>query len=302
MDFCHILIYNLYLKNAVLRRFHKIMLSDIMDRTIYITPQGNLDIEICQCGSEACESKHFFGPAIRNHYLVHYILEGQGIYKKGDKTYHLKEGQGFLISPFELTYYEADSENPWKYIWVGFEGKKAEELLAHSGLTSSTPVFENSNICPNMINMILAEKEANVEMNILGELYKMFALLIKPETQTYFSDIHPDLKNASAVQRAIDYIQNNIGKDISITQIANDLGYNRSYFSQLFKRETGSTIMRYVINYRMDMACKLLSEAGLRVSDVSRSIGYKDPLFFSRQFKKEMGMSPEVYRGSGGSG
>lgn len=76
----------------------------------------NIDLYLAYCGIEYCYPSHSFGPAIREQYLLHYILDGKGIFKVNNKTYNLTKGQGFLINPNELTYYEADKYEPWKYI------------------------------------------------------------------------------------------------------------------------------------------------------------------------------------------
>ena len=80
------------------------------------------------CGKESCQPGHYFGPAVRPHYLIHVILEGKGIFQKSGVTYSLKKGDAFLIPPMESTYYQADQEDPWIYAWVGFDGKSCPEL------------------------------------------------------------------------------------------------------------------------------------------------------------------------------
>ena len=66
------------------------------------------------CGYSTTAPLHSFGPAVRPHYLIHFILNGKGIFQKGDKTYHLETGQGFFIEPDELTFYQADAKEPWE--------------------------------------------------------------------------------------------------------------------------------------------------------------------------------------------
>ena len=85
------------------------------------------------CGYSTTAPLHSFGPAVRPHYLIHFILNGKGIFQKGDKTYHLETGQGFFIEPDELTFYQADAKEPWEYLWVGFNGTMVPELLKQIG-------------------------------------------------------------------------------------------------------------------------------------------------------------------------
>lgn len=70
------------------------------------------DLLLQFCGYSTTAPLHSFGPAVRPHYLIHFILNGKGIFQKGDKTYHLETGQGFFIEPDELTFYQADAKEP----------------------------------------------------------------------------------------------------------------------------------------------------------------------------------------------
>nr|WP_325240264.1 AraC family ligand binding domain-containing protein [uncultured Oscillibacter sp.] len=68
----------------------------------------NIDAMIYTCGYENCEPGHSYGPLLRNGYMVHYILSGKGVYQCRGRTFHLGEGEAFLICPGELIYYLAD--------------------------------------------------------------------------------------------------------------------------------------------------------------------------------------------------
>ena len=94
------------------------------------------------CGKESCQPGHYFGPAVRPHYLIHVILEGKGIFQKSGVTYSLKKGDAFLIPPMESTYYQADQEDPWIYAWVGFDGKSCPEILSQTVFSHSF-IYQN---------------------------------------------------------------------------------------------------------------------------------------------------------------
>ena len=77
--------------------------------------------KIVQFGEESCKSNHSYGPAIRNHWLLHFVRSGKGHFDNKRACYELSGGSMFIIRPGEVTYYEADSDDPWHYEWIGFE-------------------------------------------------------------------------------------------------------------------------------------------------------------------------------------
>ena len=86
--------------------------------------KGNLFVNCC--GMSKTEPLHCFGPAIKPHYVIHFVLSGKGMFSIGNKEYLLEQGYGFVIPPDELTFYQADEQNPWTYVWIGFNGSMAE--------------------------------------------------------------------------------------------------------------------------------------------------------------------------------
>ena len=91
-------------------------------------------LRIYYCGREQCAPGHFWGPAIRPHYLLHVVLHGKGEFFYQEKKYELSAGDAFLIEPMQTHYYQADKEDPWEYAWVGFTGSDAATI--YHGLCS----------------------------------------------------------------------------------------------------------------------------------------------------------------------
>ncbi len=85
------------------------------------TPK-DYDLMVYHYGHEKCKSEHYW-TGVRDHYLLHYIISGRGTFIYNNESYHLREGQGFLICPNTLSYYRAHKDEPWEYCWVGFHGR-----------------------------------------------------------------------------------------------------------------------------------------------------------------------------------
>lgn len=99
------------------------------------------------------------------------------------------------------------------------------------------------------------------------------------------------------VVAAIDFIAENYNDpDLSVSQIAENLGVSEGHLSHIFKRETDYTILNHITRYRINRAMKLLKENGVKVYEVAEMVGYRDITHFSATFKKLVGISPSEYQ------
>ena len=98
------------------------------------------------------------------------------------------------------------------------------------------------------------------------------------------------------VRFAKEYVKDNYGKDIRLSEIAKAGNINPAYLSRIFSEEIGETFSDYLIHYRMQIARELLCDISINVSEVARQVGYGDVKYFSRTFKKVVGISPKDYR------
>ena len=94
-----------------------------------------IDLILYQFGWEQCSPLHQFGPAKRNHFLFHYVLSGKGRLETSGQTFYLGAHQGFLLCPDQISSYYADPDDPWKYVWLEFDGLRARECMKLAGLS-----------------------------------------------------------------------------------------------------------------------------------------------------------------------
>lgn len=248
------------------------------------------------CGYSTTSPLHSFGPAVRSHYLIHYILNGKGIFQTDDKTYHLQAGQGFLITPDDLTFYQADQEDPWEYVWVGFDGKAVPEILTHIGISQANPVFQ----CDKkdelywLINdmMVHSRFSFSSAMRRTGLLYQFLSVL----AESSVTAAEPDNIENAYIHLALDYIKNNYWDTIRVYDIARYLNIDRSYLYTLFLEHMNQSPQEYLTTFRLSRAAALLSTTSYSVEQISISCGYSNPATFSKAFKRFSGFSPSDYR------
>src|SRR5690554_1730181 len=257
-----------------------------------------MDLNMYQCGSQECPPGHGYGPAVRDHYLIHFIHSGKGRLQTENRTRRLGAGDGFLICPDVVTYYEADREDPWNYSWVGFHGLKAGFYLEQAGLSRENPVFHYANreYLGGLFHRMQQAKEyrRSRDVKLLGLLYLFLAELM--EINPGNSPSNPPGGKQAYVAKAVSYIAENYSRKITIDGLAGYVGLNRRYFSAVFKEILGLSPQKYIMEFRMDKACELMRNEILSLGDIARSVGYDDPLTFSKAFKKIKGLSPRAYR------
>ena len=229
-------------------------------------------------GYEECDKKHSFGPAIREYYLIHFVVAGYGKFEIGTKSYSIGPGDMFVIPPEEETYYEADSVNPWSYIWVGFtaDSPLPFELGDVVRCPQAETIFEAMKNCETMTGGLSAY--------LAGKLWELFSLFL--ENEIHCKDY---------VESAVDCIHTEYMKNITVAKIAQRLNIDRTYFSTLFKNKMNISPKQYIMNYRMNIAVSLLTEKRKSVSVTALSVGYSDVFTFSKMFKRHFGVSPNEY-------
>lgn len=244
-------------------------------------------------GHEKCIPSHTFGPAVRSHYLFHFIIEGKGTLKILDQVYHIKAGEGFVIFPGELAWYSADAMEPWEYVWIAFDGPDAVGILKKCGLHNKNHHFIN---CPASLLteqfLYMFESADGDEDSVyrhLSDLYALFDLMKKSSPRV--SD-----RRQSYVNTVKEFIHNNFVYDIKISDVANAVGLDRTYLYRLFKEATGDSIQGYLIKYRLKASMDLLKTTDLSITEIAISSGFKSCSAYSKHFTHYFNQSPLKYK------
>jgi len=259
-----------------------------------------LDLQVYYAGEEACAPGHGWGPLVRDHFVLHLIDAGRGVFESGGRRRELGPGQGFLLWPGAKARYQADRHAPWRYRWVGFNGAKATLIVAAAGLAPETPEFGAAGqakklvACQRRILAAAAGRGAARGLAETGALFELFAILAAR------SEGRPPpapTRQECYIQRAMEFVERNHSRPVSVTEIARHAGIERSHLAHLFRQTLNSSPAAYVISVRLRKAAELLlGRPDLSVKEIAYSVGYGDPLFFSKSFKKLKGLPPLEFR------
>lgn len=271
---------------------------------IFLFPNDHfLDIRPYQYGWEACEPLHSFGPFVRNHYLFHYIISGRGMLyshsSNGEiQEYRLEANQGFLICPGQVNLYTADEQNPWKYVWIEFDGMHAEECLLRAGLKQDQPIYRPRSMEEGTLlrkrMLYFSENSMKSPIHLVGCLYLFLDELI--EFSGCRQNITEKKQQDFYINEAVVYIQQNFNRELTVDEVAAFCKLNRNYFSRKFKKEMGCTPQEFLIKQRLTNAAELMRLTDLPIKAVAAQCGYPNQLYFSQAFKKCYGLPPQEWR------
>lgn len=257
--------------------------------------KGSLYVNCCGCSQT--EPLHSFGPAVKPHYLIHFVLSGKGIFRFADKEYHLEAGYGFLIEPETLAFYQADGQDPWTYVWVGFAGSEAENYLHAMGLSGRHPVFksERSEELYDTVRDMMEHNTFGMANDLRRNgLLSIFLSLIASGADVV--DKNETDKGNAYVRKAVSFIQSNYCNPIKVTDVAEYVCINRSYLYTLFQNYLGLSPQQFLTAFRITKARELLESTSYSIESIALSCGYTDALNFTKAFRAMKGVSPSAFR------
>lgn len=226
-----------------------------------------------------------------------YCTKGKGHCILDNKQYQVNANQ-FIIIPATDKYicYWADETEPWTIYWLHYASDKIDIVnkQLHIGISKAPvtiPVNENSlRIWHNIYNTL---EMGYSQENLISASFSLFYLL----ATFLFPERHAD-KNHSGdiITKTIEFMRQNLNKNLTVEDMASKHGLSSSHFSNLFRKATELPPIDYFIHLKMQKACQLLYFGTEHVKGIAQELGYDNPYYFSRLFKKHIGCSPKEYR------
>ena len=237
-------------------------------------------------------------PRGRKDFQLLYIASGKAHFHFDGKEQIVTAGHMILYRPKEPQKYEYYGEDQTEVYWVHFTGGNVTNLLRSYGLTDDKKVFycgsgmEYQTIFRSMINELQMCKESYPEM--LEMYLKQIFIMLQRFFQT--SAKVSNTQASEEIDKATLYFNEHYSEDIYVDEYAKEHNISISWFIRNFKHYTGVTPMQYILNKRIYNAEALLQNPQYNITEIANIVGYDNPLYFSRIFKKAKGLSPSEYR------
>jgi AraC-like DNA-binding protein len=231
--------------------------------------------------------------------ILIYCLRGKGWYVVKDKRFEVGAGE-FILLPATREYliYGADESDPWTIYWVHFSGKDMSVFNRSFGIglfDGPQKIFFNEKglqIWDTMYqNLEMGYSKENLANTNLC-LYHFIATFLYP-------DKHHNEKKQDArdmIKDTVLYMRKELSAKLTVQDMAKENNLSASHFSSLFRKGTGMSPMDYFIHLKLQKACLMLYNSDIKIKEIACTIGYEDPYYFSRLFKKYMRVSPDKYR------
>lgn len=262
----------------------------------FVNYESSDDFYLYEMGSNKCEPSYSYTHTVVKRTIIHFVVSGRGHLVLNGKRFDVLPHQAFIIPEGIPTYYCADDNDPWEYIWFHIGGPKFPQILSEAGVTPENPVFVPTEHAEEIESLARDNLENySREYYCIGNLYKICDYMREYSVNKKLKESNSTLYY---VKTTIAYIQLKYSEPINIEKIAFACGLNRSYLTRLFKKATGYSLQEYLTFYRMKMAVKLLSESDLNIQDIAAAVGYNDSFTFSKAFKRQFEKSPKDYRNS----
>ncbi len=231
-------------------------------------------------------------------WVLIYCTAGCGWARVGNASLRIRPGQA-LVAPAGAPHaYGADPDDPWTIYWVHLDGTKvamlpelleldSEEPLLHPGRDPAIPtLFEK------MLSILGRGYTPDNLLSASMALGQLVTHLVVLRHRSPNRDDNLDQR----IRRVIDVMQGNLGRSLKVDELAREANLSSSHLAAVFKKRTGFTVLDFFIRLKIQRACFLLDTTDQSVKAIAADLGFDDPLYFSRCFRRVHDNSPTQYR------
>ncbi|MEO8254922.1 MAG: AraC family transcriptional regulator [Flavobacterium sp.] len=226
-------------------------------------------------------------------YLFLYCLEGEGWVKINGKTINLKPNTAFIIPENTPHKYGSSLKDAWSIYWIHFAGKYAETLYNRFSPSKEEAIkiaFEESRI--SLLNEIIKLLENDFSDEKMELIH--FRLLTFFSSMCYSNTSDNPIEDK--ISHSIIFMKSHLSQILTIGELADQVFYSVSRYSELFKQKTGYSPIQFFIRLKIQKSCEYLNFTNLNIKEIGKEVGFDDPYYFSRMFKKQIGLSPMQYK------
>lgn len=233
----------------------------------------------------------------REHVLI-VCQGGQGVCSIQNRKHHLTTGHAIILPAGVRHRYWADENDPWKIFWVHFTGERNRDHLAMLGLTPRNPVCWLHDL-PGVVEAFEETYRhalgGYTDMDLFGLSTGLSRLLGICRLAQRALDVRRR-RTEDLVLKTVHYMTANLDRPLTLAQLAAIASWSPTHYSMVFRRQLNLSPIEYLLRLKIQRACERLRTTDDLIADVARDLGFADPFYFSRLFRRRVGSSPRAYR------
>lgn len=263
----------------------------------YIIPAFSTDeLTFIDVGYETDARKPPIGPKPRYHYILYAVLSGKVMFQTSpqEKPTIVSSGDLYAVYPQDPILFKPLMEEPIEQFFIGFEAKN-DEIIRYVGLTKSSPSrhFTNVKAVSNAFHRLIKSwtRSNNDKFHFLLNFYKLLNLLNARKVVENSKSNSTDL-----FSMAINYMEENLHRNMTLNELSEYLKIDRSYFSKIFKKQFGTSPYQYYLRIKFLKAQTMLLSTNFTITQISEQLGYSDVSSFSQVFARIFHKRPTQMR------
>ena len=256
-------------------------------------------LELLRCGHFLDMSEHYTHQDDPMDYLIVWVLAGLGFVETNSQRVEARPGQLFTFLPHQPQTYGSDRRDPWEILWVHCRGPLATEFvrqIRYYGIPDADLGLDPE-IRDRWTELVLTfgQREPGFQVRVNTGLAGLFGLIL---FRLLRHTVVPEREQPLDVPRLQSYIQEHLREPVTLADLARQAHLSPTHFARVFKQQFQVSPIYYLLQQRVSLAASLISETSMPFKEISQAVGYADPYYFSRLFKKMTGLSPTAYRHS----
>ena len=227
-------------------------------------------------------------------HLLIYCRSGDGWLEVEDGRFEITTGD-LLVLPKNIAHaYGADARSPWTIYWVHFDGSLSEDFLRLLGKQPLRRIGVQPRLLADFEALLAVQRQGLNAVPFIHAAHRLQAMLsslaVLPARINLKSGRVLDIEAVQAVMRE------HLRGSLNLDELAAQFKLSRFHFAKTYRALTGHAPIQDFIQLKMALACRLLDRGDIEVRQVAEQLGYDDPYYFSRLFRKVVGMAPSHYR------
>ncbi|SDN90613.1 AraC family transcriptional regulator [Alkalicoccus daliensis] len=228
--------------------------------------------------------------------VFQYTLSGEGAIDAGGKTHRLEQGKAFLLEiPGEHIYYLPETSKEWEFFYITLQGDVAVDCWSNITRRYGHVVQVDSEAA--LIDKFFEIYQQAIDQDLFDAYFsssQAYAFLM--EMYRHFKQSQTPEYFPANITDAISFMNKNYALPISMEEVAEAAGMSKYYFIKRFKEATDMTPGYYIRKKRIEKSLELLVRTELTMKDIAESVGYANDNYFSKVFRKTVGMAPGEFR------